>query len=176
MSLQAALLLLSRKNLSSRTYFRLWICYDLAFSLILFAINEAGGSREVYPAVWRILQPGDAMLLGGAVVEALGLERHWLGMVAITGAVGMLLDPHRILAASMLVCFVGASALALRGRDAILMLYCASQCVQHLAVIAHAKRWHAGAYAEVATCLCMAAWIYRLRSPRRGLPSAVPFI
>jgi hypothetical protein len=148
-------------DIDRRPLFWLWVLYDLIFSVILFAIN-AVDARVAYGIVWTILQPADLLLFGMAVGESLKGEKTSI-LTAFTIAVGLMLDAHhRLVGASALVCFVASVAMTLRRGDPILMIYAASQCVQHLAVMEHASRWHAGAYSEIATCLCFAAWILGL--------------
>lgn len=143
-----------------------WLLYDLIFSLVLYAVNQAGGEHTAYPRLWGWMQPVDVWLLGAAVLEAIGAA-NLLGflLLASTYLIGIVVladgerQNRKVLIACALVSFVGSAALALYRRGLILMIYLAAQVVQHLSVLWRSPRWHAGAYVEVVSCCCFAAWI-----------------
>lgn len=149
-----------------RLWFVLWLAFDLTFDLMLYWLNVK--SPQVgYPAAWGLLQPVAIGLLGMVVLETLdrlhGLE---VVLLAATVAIGFLLPGNlvsnrRLLLVSALVCLVSSMCLAIARRGFILMIYTATQTVQHLAVLYSPHRWHAGTYAELLTMCCFAAWLFR---------------
>jgi hypothetical protein len=177
--LQFVLLIAMEKRKSYRNlpFLFLWLICDFCFSAVLYVVNETGGARTIYPKLWDAFEPITAGLLCAAALEQMGLEYYEIGTITAVVAIGASLSfetpaiPHGyvlgIAAMMMTVSLTGllwcSKRLNLAGW--ILALYVAGQACEHMAVIWHAPRWHAGAVSQVVYAICFGVW---LRETLRG--------
>lgn len=163
-----------------RPFMFFWLVVDVVFDVTLYSVNLAGGYRTTYPRLWEIFVPIDALFMGTAaleqmqVVEADILLIGTLGvLVAIALPVFMLL-PHIAHSAELEFCAVVMCAgvvgmlISAGDKDWVLVVYMSIQAAQHIAVLRHSGRWHAGALAGVGGMLCFMLWVWQLVWSREG--------
>ena len=150
-----------------RPWFFSYIAYGLLFSLVLLGIDHIGAHHGWYRWTWNRMQAVNVFLLGAAVVEALDIMEE-IGLATLLGTmtIGSMLATgghERVLIMSAMVCFVGAAALALARREWWLVIYLVAHCVEHMAVLWNSAKWHAGAYSQIVSAACYAAWICQVK-------------
>lgn len=145
--------------------------FDWLFSVAMFAVSRY--IPEAYASVWSWLQPFELMLLGAAILEMLELANALgFALLGMTVAIGMGMASaetfsRQLIAGSAMICFMGASAAAIRRRGPVMMIYLTGQLVQHMAILWLARRWRPGAYAQVVSVLCYTSWIFQGKDGRK---------
>ncbi len=148
-----------------------WVLCDLIFSLTLYAVNMTGGWKSAYPVLWDAFAPITAGLLLAAGLEQARVCREYIGIICAVVIVNVAMSfdskfPHGQILGIVTLAAIGAVVAVLwvwkrvGGVGWVLMVYTTAQAVEHLMVIYHAPRWHAGLIGQVVCMGCFVGWVY----------------